>query len=165
MQTDGKGNYEITINSNNLNRPDLLIAKTILHELVHAEIQEALRKKGVTAWDNDFGRNFDIYVRLYKGNNDQHHSYMAEQLLGKMGAALMDIHKNQFPEDFAKLTAYMKSTIPVDFYKNICWEGLHETTAFSVMKKITTNPPILSPYDKYERDNLDAKKLTNPCGN
>ncbi|MDE0562000.1 hypothetical protein OU792_18530, partial [Algoriphagus sp. NF] len=172
MQPDGKGNYEITINSSQdgLNRPDLLIAKTILHELVHAEIQEALRKKGVTAWDNDFGRNFDTYVKLYKGNNDQHHSYMAEQLLGKMGAALMDIHKNQFPEDFAKLTAYMKSMgdypkgIPVDFYMNICWQGLKETTAFSVMKKITTNPPILSPYEKYVRDISDAKKLTKPCG-
>lgn len=96
---------------------------------------------------------------------------MAEQLLGKMGSALMDIHKNQFPEDFAKLTAYMKSTgdypkgIPVDFYMNICWEGLQETTAFSVMKKITTNPPILSPYDKFKRDYRSGRDLlTKPCG-
>lgn len=173
MKKLGNGNYEITINSHpdNLNRPDLLIAKTILHELVHAEIEEALRKKGVTAWDNEFGRNFDTYVKLYMGDNDQHHAYMAEQLLNKMGTLLMNIHKNQFPEDYDKFLTYKRRNgefpngIPLDFYKNLCWEGLHTTKAFSVMSKITTNPPILSPLDKYLIDKEDGKKLTKPCGN
>ncbi|WP_338221176.1 hypothetical protein [Algoriphagus sp. oki45] len=173
MKNLGNGNYEITINSNadNLNRPDLLIAKTILHELVHAEIEEALRKKGVTTWDDDFGRNFDTYVKLYMGDNDQHHAYMAEQLLNKMGTALMNIHKNQFPEDYDKFLAYKRRNgefpngIPLDFYKNLCWEGLHTTKAFSVMSKITTNPPILRPLDKYRIDQKDGKELlTKPCG-
>ena len=173
MKNLGNGNYEITINSNadNLSRPDLLIAKTILHELVHAEIEEGLRKKGVITWDNDFGRNFDTYVELYKGNEDQHHAYMAEQLLNKMGTTLMNIHKNQFPEDYEKFLAYKRRNgefpngIPLDFYKNLCWEGLHKTKAFSVMSKISTNKPILSPLDKYKIDKEEGRRLTKPCGN
>jgi hypothetical protein len=49
-------------------------------------------------------------------------------------------------------------------YRKSVFIIMHETTAFSVMKKITTNPPILSHYEKYLRDISDAKKLTKPCG-
>jgi hypothetical protein len=96
---------------------------------------------------------------------------MAENLLTKMGAALMDIHKNQFPEDFQKLNNYVKAQgfypkgLSSSFYMNIFWKGLEGTLAFNQMRGITTNPPIMSPYDRFILDNSLAKDLTKPCGN
>jgi hypothetical protein len=176
-QTRGtNGNFEITINSNynELNRPDLLIAKTILHELVHAEILASLHSKGHTVLDNNFAANFDKFINVMYGTNntqgDLHHKYMAENLLSTMGEALMDLHKNYFPEDFQKLNNFVKSQgyypkgVSADFYMNLFWEGLDGTFAFNQMKSITTYPPLLSPYQKFRLDLELAKTMTKPCG-
>ena len=75
------------------------------------------------------------------------------------------------PQDYEGLTKLMNypggypKGIPVDFYKNLFWEGLKGTKAFDIMSKTTTNPPIKSPLEKYEDDKLNAEKLTKPCGN
>ena len=168
------GIQEITINSNTLNRPDLLIAKTIIHELVHAEINVALRNKGQTVLDNNFAANFDKFINVMYGTNntqgDLHHKYMAENLLSTMGAALMDVHKNYFPEDFQKLNNYLKINgypkgVSLDFYVNLCWQGLEGTLAFNQMKSITTNYPIKSPFQKHEEAKDFSRLLTKPCGN
>jgi hypothetical protein len=168
------GIQEITINSNTLNRPDLLIAKTIIHELVHAEINLALRNKGQTVLDNNFAANFDKFINVIYGTTntqgDLHHKYMAENLLYIMGTSLMDVHKNYFPEDFQKLNDFMKLNgspkgVSTDFYVNQFWQGLEGTLAFNQMKSITTNPPIKSPFQKYSDDIRDANYLTKPCGN
>lgn len=161
-------------NSNKLDRPDILIAKTIIHELVHAEINVALKNKGQTVLDNNFVANFDKFINVMFGTNnlqgDSHHKYMAENLLSTMGAALMDVHKNYFPEDFQKLNNYLKINgypkgVSLDFYVNLCWQGLEGTLAFNQMKSITTYPPIKSPYQKYLDDNRNSEILTKPCGN
>lgn len=171
---DRNGFQEITINSNSLNRPDLLIARTIIHELVHAEINVALRSKGQTIIDDNFAANFDKFINVMYGTNntqgDLHHKYMAENLLSTMGAALMDVHKNYFPEDYLKLNNFLKSNgypkgVSVDFYVNLCWEGLEGTLAFNQMKSITTIPPIKSPFQNYSDNIRDANYLTKPCGN
>jgi hypothetical protein len=49
---------------------------------------------------------------------------------------------------------------------NLFWGGFSGTHAFNVMQSITTNPPILSPAQKYERDNTTGTDiLSKPCGN
>lgn len=171
------GFYEITINSGNLNRPDLLVARSILHELVHAEIFAALAAKGQTPLDNNFASNYNQLIGIYASENpqqwagDQHHKYMAENLLYKMGAALMDYHKTYMPQDYQGLASLMNYAggypkgIPVDFYMNLFWDGFVGTHAFQVMQSITANHPILTPFEKYERDNINSKLLTKPCGN
>ena len=168
------GIQEITINSNTLNRPDLLIAKTIIHELVHAEINVALRNKGQTVLDNNFPANFDKFINVIYGTNnthgDLHHKYMAENLLNIMGSALMDVHKNYFSDDFQKLNNFMKSNgspkgVSTDFYVNLFWQGLEGTLAFNQMKSIKTNPPLKSPFQQYSDNIRDANYLTKPCGN
>jgi hypothetical protein len=54
--------------------------------------------------------------------------------------------------------------IPVDFYMNLFWQGLEFTLAFNQMAAITVSPPLLSPYQKYDRDRKTAASLTRPCG-
>ncbi|MDN3204128.1 hypothetical protein [Algoriphagus sediminis] len=164
------GIHQISINSGILNRPDLLIARTILHEMVHAEIYRALKSNGITPLDDDFAYNFDSYVflRTRGDSGPQHHAYMAEQLLGKMGAALMEIHKTQFPEDYQKFNQYMNYTkgIPLDFYKNLFWEGLEGTKAFDIMSQMPGTTMGKSPFENYKEDIGNAKNLmTKPCGN
>ncbi|WP_143186001.1 hypothetical protein [Algoriphagus halophilus] len=169
------GQYVISINSNYLDRPDLLIARTFLHELVHAEIMATLEANGITPLDANFAQNFNNSVSVLYGttnlSGNQHHTYMAEQLLFEMGTELMNIHKTYFVEDFEKLIqeansqgAYPKG-IPVDFYMNLFWDGLKNTHAFDIMKSIETNYPILSPYEKYIRDSDLSMNLDKPCGN
>lgn len=55
--------------------------------------------------------------------------------------------------------------IPVDFYINQFWKGFEGTHAFDIMSSITTNPPLLSPKQQYERDVLSSQLLTKQCGN
>jgi hypothetical protein len=88
-QTKNKnGFYEITINSSRTNRPDLMIARTILHELVRAEIMAALKENRITPLDDNFPANLDRYIALYLNTDsregDKHHNYMATKLLPRM---------------------------------------------------------------------------------
>lgn len=167
------GYYEITINSGRLDRPDLLVARTILHELVHAEILAALDSNGQTPLDDNFPANLDQYIALYLNTDsrvgDKHHNYMATTLLPRMGSELMEIHKTQFPEEFQSFNEYVKTVgypkgISTDFYMNLFWEGLESTLAYNQMAAITVSPPLLSPYQKYKRDLQSSGVLSKPCG-
>ncbi|WP_296704995.1 hypothetical protein [Algoriphagus sp.] len=172
------GNNSVIINSDALDRPDLLIAKTIIHELLHAEMFAALEANGVTPLDNDFASNYNQLVGIYaskepnKWSGDQQHKYMAEFLLEKMGSVLMNFHKTHMPEDYKKLEdlinipgSILRKEVPLEFYSNLFWEGLQGTHAYDIMKSTTANYPILSPYQKYERDKTTALDLGKPCGN
>ncbi len=174
------GFYEITINNSKLDRPDLLIARTIFHELAHAEIMAALKENRITPIDGNFPANLDLYITFYlntaedKEDKDdllgnRQHNYMAANLLPVMGRGLMNFHREQFPEDFKKFSEYMKDVYPKglseDFYMNLFWEGLETTTAYKQMAAITVQKPLLSPFEKMKNDQLNSKKLTNPCGN
>ncbi|WP_146613677.1 hypothetical protein [Algoriphagus yeomjeoni] len=172
------GIIEITINRDNLDkRSDLVIARTILHELTHAEIYAALKANGETALDGDFGKNFDKFINVFYGSDDfnlggdQHHRYMAENLMGKMSEALMNIHNYQFPQDYQSLNDLVKRNgdypngVTVEFYKNIFWSGFKDTFAFAQMEEIKTNFPISSPYEKFARDQYTSTLLTKTCGN
>jgi hypothetical protein len=171
---DKNGIYEITINSSQTNRPDLMIARTILHELVHAEIMAALKENRITPLDDNFPANLDSYIALYLNTDsrvgDKHHNYMATNLLPRMGQELMNIHRNQFPEDFQRFNEYVKDVgypkgLSEDFYMNIFWEGLEHSLAYQQMAAITVQKPLLSPVQKVERDLLSAASMTKPCGN
>lgn len=146
------GFYEITINSNMIQeRSDLLIARTVLYELVHAELYATLATKSkVPPLDMDFAENFNEFVNVYYGtkvaSHDLQHRYMAENLLNTMGKALMDIHKNQFNADYQSLNREMKKNgdypngVTVEFYKNLFWGGFNKTFAYAQMKAIKAYP-------------------------
>jgi hypothetical protein len=170
------GIYHITISKNQLDRPSLLIVRTILHEMVHAEIYAALESNRQTPLDNNFISNYNQLIGLYASNEpekwagEQQHKYMADYLLFEMGTALMNYHKTFMPEDYQKLTREMNylggypKGIPVDFYRNQFWKGFEGTHAFDIMSSITSNPPLLSPKQQYDRDILSSQILTKGCG-
>ncbi|MFT4859380.1 MAG: hypothetical protein ACI9UV_002976 [Algoriphagus sp.] len=132
-----------------------------------------MEANGKTPLDDNFPANLDQYIALYLNTDsrvgDKHHNYMATTLLPRMGSELMEIHKTQFPEEFQRFNDYVKTVgypkgISSDFYKHLFWEGLESSLAFKQMEAITVNPPLLSPYQKYKRDQLSSASLTKPCG-
>ncbi|MFT7364765.1 MAG: hypothetical protein ACI9UV_002978 [Algoriphagus sp.] len=170
---DMNGYYNITLNANKIsNMKSLEIARTILHELVHAEIFATLKEKGKSPLDDNFPANLDQYIALYLNTDsrvgDKHHNYMATTLLPRMGSELMEIHKTQFPEEFQRFNEYVKGGgypkgLSVDFYMNMFWGGMEGSVAFEQLKAITTYSPLLSPYDKYKRDIELVSRLTQNC--
>jgi hypothetical protein len=174
------GFYEITINSSKLDRPDLMIARTIFHELAHAEILAALKENRITPIDGNFPANLDLYFTFYLNTSadkedkddllgNRQHNYMAANLLPVMGRGLMNFHREQFPEEFKQFSDFMKDAgypkgLNEDFYMNLFWEGLETSTAYKQMAAITVQPPFLSPFDKMKNDLLNANKLKKACG-
>ena len=174
------GFYEITINSSKLDRPDLMIARTIFHELAHAEILAALKENRITPIDGNFPANLDLYITFYLNTSadkedkddllgNRQHNYMAANLLPVMGRGLMNFHREQFPEEFKQFSDFMKDAgypkgLNEDFYMNLFWEGLETSTAYKQMAAITVQPPFLSPFDKMKNDLLNANKLKKACG-
>lgn len=175
------GFNEITINNSKLDRPDLLIARTIFHELVHAEIMAALKANRITPIDGNFPANLDLYITFYLNTaadsakkddllGNRQHNYMAANLLPVMGRGLMNFHREQFPEEFKQFSDFMKDAgypkgLSEDFYMNLFWEGLETTTAYKQMAAITVQKPLLSPFEKMKNDQLNAEKLKKACGN
>jgi hypothetical protein len=134
---------------------------------MHAEIYRALQNNGITPIDGNFPANMDKFVKIYTqdNENDHHHTYMAEVLLPNMAAELMEIHKNQFSNEFNSLNTYVstyyKNEFPkglsTDFYKNLLWGGMKGTKAFESFK-------TSSSYQNYVRDIGQLKPLlTKGC--
>ena len=175
------GFNEITINNSKLDRPDLMIARTIFHELAHAEIMAALKENRITPIDGNFPANLDLYITFYLNTSadkedkddllgNRQHNYMAANLLPVMGRGLMNFHREQFPEEFKQFSEYVKNAgyskgLTEDFYMNLFWEGLENTTAYKQMAAITVQKPLLSPLEKYQRDKDLSDQLKKACGN
>ncbi len=128
--TSPPSNYLITItlNSNNLNRPNLSIARTIIHETIHAEmfrkilsiINNGGNLDGITIqqWTNklsngDYAGIFDYYSRY--GVNDMQHEQMAAHYITTISGFL----------------AEMQPGLPQNIYNALAWEGLQGTVAWN----------------------------------
>lgn len=152
-QWRGKGRpMHITINEQNFHtRSSLEVARTILHEMLHADFYRALNTSDPDGQDMQFRDTFDSYVKMYMGTGDQHHNLMANEYLDVMADILADIHKSL---DYAEFSEFMKDVypngIPKSFYKSLAWEGLDGTIAFQLMKNMKLPPPLKSEYDKYK---------------
>ena len=145
---DGK-NIHITINQMRLtDRSSLEVARTLLHEMIHADFYRAVKTKYPSYNDLMFQNTFNQYVIRYQGSADQHHNLMAERYIDVMAGILEEIHKKL---DYNAFALAMKNVypngIPKSFYKSLAWEGLTGTTAFKLMEKITVHPPLRSPND------------------
>jgi len=178
---NANGFNEITINNSKLDRPDLMIARTIFHELAHAEIMAALKENRITPIDGNFPANLDLYITFYLNTSadkedkddllgNRQHNYMAANLLPVMGRGLMNFHREQFPEEFKQFSEHVKDVgypkgLTEDFYMNLFWEGLETSTAYKQMAAITVQPPFLSPLEKYKRDLRSSELLKKACGN
>ena len=94
-QTSYKGPnqpIEITFNQDRINRSALEVARTIVHEMIHAEMFRALNTQGLADSDLSFKETFEEYTRQFFGDEDIHHSYMADYWVDKMADMLELIH-------------------------------------------------------------------------
>ncbi|OYQ46135.1 hypothetical protein CHU92_01600 [Flavobacterium cyanobacteriorum] len=133
-ETASPNNYLITItfNSNNLSRPALSIARTIIHEIIHAEIYRKLlsiagqpniefTQAQLEILRNNYPGLYDYYMR-YEFNvpagqqvSDAQHQMMAQHYRGIIVQALKEFNNN----------------VSDEVYEAIAWEGLKNTVAWN----------------------------------
>jgi hypothetical protein len=118
----------ITLNSNNLNRPNLSIARTMIHEVIHAEMFRKILSiidnggdlNGLTKsqWtsklsNGDYPGIFDYYSRY--GVNGMQHQQMASHYISTISNYLKDFQPG----------------LSQDVYDSMAWTGLKSTTAWN----------------------------------
>jgi hypothetical protein len=155
----GDTNFTITISTSQAkSRPTIEVARTILHEYIHADIYRKLYTKYNYTFINDFRLVYNSYkVNIYNKKPDPDHVTMAEFYLEKMAYALKSFHKNELKNDYNKFIEYYGSEPSSYFYKALAWRGLKEadTTAWDKLSK-----------DEKEKIQLEDSKinlLTKGC--
>lgn len=139
---------EIQFNTNNLNRPSLEVARTMIHEMIHAEIYRKMlsctnvphvnfhnysQQQWVTYINNlqsNFPGIYDYYVRWAVGNNNpgaQQHEQMAQHYINIIIQALKQFDNNSQSDDV---------------YKSLAWEGLMGTGPFNESTGLPANPTV-----------------------
>jgi hypothetical protein len=149
-ETSAPQNYLITItfNENNLNRPRLSVARTMIHEMIHAEIFRKLLsvaqhpsiqldQNQLIQLRNDYPGLYDYYMR-WKWNIPQgqspssaQHEAMAQHYRGIIKQALEEFDNSQTDE----------------IYEALAWTGLQNTVAWNSLSQT-------------ERDNINQNVTT-----
>lgn len=105
---------EIQLNGNTLNQRTVLgIARTIIHEVIHAELFRKLRSVNKNISINDFPGIYDYYIR-HKGN--WQHEQMASHYRKTIASILQEFDNYQSP---------------LSFYEDFAWVGLHKTSSWN----------------------------------
>ncbi|GJQ07439.1 hypothetical protein CAPN010_15970 [Capnocytophaga cynodegmi] len=157
-------NTDPKASGNVMNTSTILVGFALIHEMVHAEIFRKLLeaselpyipKKDSPEWESfmnnlygSFYEYFDTYVRFsFKTTNptEIQHELMAQSYVEIMAKALTDFDKNKHPKEF---------------YENIAWSGLQNTTIFK--NKIL---PDLNAITKLNNSLNQAKNETKDCTN
>jgi len=149
-ETSAPNNYLITItfNQNNLNRPKLSVARTFIHEIIHAEIFRKLlsisqhpsiqlNQSQIIQLRNNYPGLYDYYTR-WKWNVPQgqepssaQHEAMAQHYRSIIEQALREYDNTQTNE----------------VYEALAWTGLRDTVAWNNLSQT-------------QRDNID-QTVTN----
>jgi len=150
----------IDINSNELDRSKLSVAKTILHELIHAELLYWVAEAGGTAHFEEYAQNysgtdpFKILLEYFKEHGQYisdskpgwHHEYMADNYIQYMADGLKKLAPFLLSSSFRNYVDgsrfYTSSTEYVDwdwdeFYTGLAWVGLDLTSKWDDMDEIT----------------------------
>nr|WP_315205985.1 hypothetical protein [uncultured Flavobacterium sp.] len=148
---------KISTSQANLN-PNLVVARTILHEYIHADIYRKLKTKDTSIPEiQEFKKTFELYAN----NFDKDHSAMAELYLNSMIAALKEFHKMQLPNDYNAYINYYGEEPNDSFYNALAWVGLIDNNVDAWVK--------LPPAKKDEINNMGSviNKLgkISPCTN
>ena len=120
----------ITLNAEQSNnRPSLDVARTILHEAIHAEIYRKIKTtsglhlNSLGQWVLGDGAeaNFPTLFDYYERHNDPQHEYMADYYRTAMVTGL---------KEYARSTGQI---YPDQLYKDLAWNGLRDTYAWANM--------------------------------
>ncbi|QHI38500.1 hypothetical protein IMCC3317_38930 [Kordia antarctica] len=148
--------------------PRISLAKTILHECIHAYIKlKKLDSNQGTTFQDINNETLGQLINQYYGNgqfsNGQHgHEFMFDYMLPSMQQMLSDVRDNLVPENHRQIVEsrnYQSSSNPVvsnhpwdwnEFYYYYSLLGLHNTNAFE--QQIESNPIKNYLYGKYNGD-------------
>ncbi|MDN3675057.1 hypothetical protein QWY99_18645 [Flavobacterium branchiarum] len=130
-ETSPPKNYmiSITFNSNNLGRPSLDVARTFIHEMIHAEMFRKLlslsasngeidvTKLNQMLTEHNYPGLYDYYSRF--GVNGMQHEQMA----------------SHYRETIVSYLKAYDSSLTQEEYESIAWEGLKETTTWNALSQ------------------------------
>lgn len=142
-QTSAPQNYIITItfNENNLDRPNLSIARTFIHEMIHAEIFrklisvsqtsniQALTPEIMQLLQNDYPGLYDYYLRWK--NNIPHGMNLTSAQHQVMAQHYRDIIKQALIE--------FDDSHTQEVYEALSWIGLKNTIAWNSLSQAERN--------------------------
>ncbi|MEM9686082.1 MAG: hypothetical protein AAF934_04085 [Bacteroidota bacterium] len=146
---------------NSTETPTLFIARTLIHEAIHANLFLAVKKHngGVTPTDSEFG----ILYEQYRKKKNWQHEFMADRYINLIANALKDVHP-LLGDDTMINTYSNKSDYPNwnwdAFYTSIAWTGLlKNTTSGQIYLSDPENVEVLSLY--YDSAKANATKIPN----
>jgi len=118
-------NGEITIefNSNILKDYGVLsIARTFLHELIHAKMYYVLYSTNTDLEEMEFLETFTKYDNKYTQSYNAQHQTMAELYVNTMTSALKKFHRSAFLDEYNFL--HESENFNDSFYESLAWRGL-----------------------------------------
>lgn len=108
-----------------LNRPVLDVARTLLHEYIHADMFRKLHTKYPTDGDLNFKQTYEAFENSNFNTTPQHET-MAALYVDEMTNALKNFHQNALTEDYNYMTNNGTDPLPDSFYEALAWLGLKE---------------------------------------
>ncbi len=128
----------ITFNSDYIDKAsDISVARTFLHESIHAEMFRKIESGDGTVNINDFPGIFDYYSR-YGSDGDWQHNQMAEHYVNTISDGLKQFDKeNGITDRSGSVTIDGKEVnySSEQFYKGMSYGGLHGTEAWEDLSK------------------------------
>ncbi len=158
-QYRGKGNIAIKISTSAANSDSALeVARSILHEYIHADMTRKLHTRISLTVPQDL-----IFLKTYNSYEDNgfeptsQHQTMAELYVNAMAEGLESFHKNRLKTDYDKYIRFFGEKPSSDFYRALAWQGLSSQGV-----KAWND---LSEEDKVKFTNLQARTgtLTKKC--
>ncbi|MEE1962505.1 hypothetical protein V1387_07395 [Allomuricauda taeanensis] len=101
----------------------LVIGKTIVHEVIHANLFLAVKKLNGGMTPNN--TNFEALYEQYRNQKGWQHEFMSNHYVDLMAEALEEFH-SQLNDDVFK--SYYDNWDWDDFYTKLAWTGLKNTT-------------------------------------
>ncbi len=160
--TNPPQNYliSITFNSNNLNRPELSIARTFIHELIHAEIFRKLlsisNHPSINLTLSELYQNkenfpglYDYYSRYTLNTtqlSDPQHQMMAQHYRDIISDAIKEFDNNQHTQDIYDALAWVglmgegsiNMTTGLTSNPTVAWQNLTQTQRINIINTVTT---------------------------
>ena len=119
------GNVVITLNKNKMSEKKALdIAKTIIHETLHAYIYSFLLAEGKTLKEQEFVDTWEVYETTLVEGGDMHHDIMVRGYLDILASTLELAHKDH---EYDKFWAYLSDVTEEerkDFYMGVAINGI-----------------------------------------
>jgi hypothetical protein len=101
------------------------VARTILHEYIHADMFRKLNTTNPTEEDLDFRTTYEKYKSNVFRASVQHET-MADLYVGEIANALKNFHKYALTGDYNYLTNNGTNPLPDSFYEALAWQGLKQ---------------------------------------